>query len=117
MVLLNNFVFLVENVKQYLKLNEVDVLCHLVECLTTVIVLQMKGIDFQDGSRNENSSHDSISMPFQSVDDIPKEMSFLRNKQHELVDKFLTKNLRYFLKDSSDVEWQEELQVSSYYAD
>ena len=103
---------LVENVKQNLKLNQVDILCHLVECLITGIVLQMKGIGFQDESRNGNSSHDSISMPFESLDDIPKEMSSLRKKQSELVDKFLTQNLRYFLKDSSKNEWHVELQVS-----
>ena len=112
MVLLNNFVVLVENVRQNLKLNQVDILCHLVDCLITGIVLQMKGIGLQDESGNGSSSHDSISMPFESLGDIPKEMSSLCKKQSELVDKFLTKNLRSPLKYSRKEEWDEELQVS-----
>ena len=114
MVLLNNFVVLVENVKQHLKINEVDVLCHLVECLITGIVLQMKGIGLQDESGNENSSHDCISMPFESLDDIPKEMSSLHKKQSESVDKFLNINLRSYLEYSTDMEWHQELLVSIY---
>ena len=112
MVLLNNFVVLVENVKQHLRLGEVDVLCHLVECLITGIVLQKKGIDLQDKSENRNGADDSISEPWESTDDFPKEMISLHEKQSAKVDYFLKmklKNLEY----SRDAEWHQELQVNN----
>ena len=110
MVLLNNLVVLVENVKQHLKLNQVHVLCHLVECLISGIVLQKKGIDLQDESETENKSHDGISTPFESTNDIPKEMLALFKKQSGLVDNFINGKL-YYLEYSAVAEWHKELQV------
>ena len=112
MVLLKNFVFLVENVKQHLKLNQVDVLCHLVECLLTGIVLQKKGIDLQDESENRNGADESVTELSESTDDFPKEMITLQEKQSEKVDYFIRANLK-ILKYSSDAEWRQELQVSN----
>ena len=112
MVLLKNFVFLVENVKQHLKLNQVDVLCHLVECLVTGIVLQKKGIDLQDESENRNGADESVTEPSESTDDFPKEMITLQEKQSEKVDYFIRANLK-ILEYSSDAEWRQELQVSN----
>ena len=112
MVLLKNFVFLVENVKQHLKLNQVDVLCHLVECLLTGIVLQKKGIDLQDESENRNGADESVTELSESTDDFPKEMITLQEKQSEKVDYFIRANLK-ILEYSSDAEWRQELQVSN----
>ena len=114
MVLLNNFVFLVENVKQHLKLNQVDVLCHLVECLITGIVLQKKGIDLQDESENRNGADDSVTEASESTDDFPKEMIALQEKQSEKVDYFFERKLiNKILEYSSIAEWRQELQVSN----
>ena len=110
MVLLNNFVVLGENMKHHLKLNHVHVLCHLVECLIAGIVLQKKGIDLQDESETGNEPHDSMSVPFESINDIPKEMFLLFKKQITLVDNFISWKLNY-LHDSSVAEWHKELQV------
>lgn len=112
MVLLDNFVVLVENVKQHLKLNEVHVLCHLVECLIAGIVLQKNGIDLQDESETENRPHDSISTPFESTNDIPKEMLTLLKKQNGLVDNFMNTRLSY-LEYSTVADWHKELQVGN----
>lgn len=113
MVLLNNLVAVVENVKQCLKLNQVDVLCHLVECFITSIVLQMKGNDLQDECGNKNSAHDRNSMlSFEPTNGIPKQMSSLRKKQNVFVNVFLITNLSSNLEGSRDAEWHQELQVS-----
>ena len=112
MILLNNFAVLVENVKQHLKLNQVHVLCHLVECLITGIVLQKKGIDLQDESETESKSHDGIYTPFESTNDIPKEMLALLKKQSGLVDNFITRKLNN-LEYSAVAEWHKELQVGN----
>lgn len=114
MVLLNNFVFLIENVKQHLKLNQVDVLCHLVECLITGIVLQKKGIDLQDESGNRNGADDNNTDPSESTDDFPKEMISLQEKQSKKVDYFINANLES-LEYSNDAVWHQELQVGNCY--
>ena len=98
--------------KQHLKLNQVDVLCHLVECLVTGIVLQKKGIDLQDESENRNGANESVTEPSESTDDFPKEMITLQEKQSEKVDYFIRANLK-ILEYSSDAEWRQELQVSN----
>ena len=100
--------------KQHLKLNQVDVFCHLVECSITGIVLQKKGIDLQDESENRNGPEDSISMPFESTDGIPKEMLLSLKKQSGLVDNFINRKLySLYLERSTDAEWFKELQVSN----
>ncbi len=69
LVLLTNFLRLVQNVKQHLKLNQVEVLCCLVECLISAIVIQKKGIDLQ--SECENDPDENLSTPYQ-LTDIPE---------------------------------------------
>ncbi len=106
--------FLVQTVKQHLKLNQVEVLCRLVECLITAIVLQKKGIDLQDESAalgNENDRNDNLSTSFK-LKDIPKEMSSLLKDQSGFVHKFMSDRLLWLEKITFE-EWDQELQVSN----
>ena len=113
MILLENFVFLVDTVKQNLKLNEVDILCRLVECLITGILLQKKGIDPQDKSRDSNNgADDSITEFSEPTDDFPEEMLSLQKKQSKKVSSFIDNKLKY-RENSRDEEWHQELQVSN----
>lgn len=112
LVLLNNLVYLVKDVKQHLKLYQVEVLCRLVECLITIIVLQKKGIDNEDESGNENESDENLSTPFQLAD-IPNEVSSLFEKQCEFVENFVNTKLPSFLENSDVTDWKRELQVST----
>ena len=110
LVLLKNLVYLVMDVKQHLKLNQVEVLCRLVECLITIIVLQKKGIDLEDEFANENGSDENLSTPLQLAD-IPNEMSSLFEKQCEFVENFINTKLSSFLENSDVTDWNQELQV------
>jgi hypothetical protein len=108
-------VLLVQNVKQHLKLNQVKVLCRLVECLITTIVLQKKGIDFPDEPVVLEHEHDRdahLSTSFQ-LTDIPKEMASHWKKQSGFVDDFLGKRLPINLTYCNGTEWDQELQVST----
>ena len=53
MVLLDNFVLLVENLKHHLDLDQVEVICRVVECSITIVVLQRKANDLQDESAHK----------------------------------------------------------------
>ena len=101
--------------KQYLKLNQVGILCRLVECLTTTIVLQKKGIDFEHERAalgNENEPDENLSTSFH-LTDIPNEMSSSLKTQVKLVDDFIDARLhrRRSPEYSDATEWEEELQV------
>jgi hypothetical protein len=116
LVLLNNFVQLVEIVKQHLKLNQVEILCRLVECLITTIVLQKKGIDLQDEPtvvENENDPDENLSTSLQMTD-IPREMSSLLNKQYGFVGRFIDARFSAHLENIRPADWDQELQVSNY---
>ena len=115
LVLLNNLVLLVQNVKQHLELNQVEILCRLVECLITTIVLQKKGIDFPDEPvvlEHENDRDVHLSTSFQ-LTDIPKEMASFLKTQSGFVDDFLGKKLPGSLTYCKETEWDRELQVSN----
>ena len=114
LVLLNNLVYLVQTEKQNLKLNQVEVLCRLVECLITAIVLQKKGIDLQDESAalgNENDRNDNLSTSFK-LKDIPKEMSSLLKEQRGFVHNFMLDKLPLGLENITFTDWDRELLVS-----
>ena len=112
MALLNNLVYLVQNVKQHLKLNQVELLCRLVECLITAIVLQKQGIDLDDEPGNEKN-FDKTHSSFQ-LQEIPKEMFSLLKKQLGFVEDFIQDRLSVHLNDYRNVtEWDQELQVSN----
>ena len=100
MVLLNNLVLLAEILKHYLKLNQVEVLCHLMECLITAIVLQKKGIDIEDESGDEDC-----------LDDLPEEMSSVLKKLSGCVTGFIEVKLFRPLEGITDTGWHKELQV------
>jgi hypothetical protein len=114
LVLINNLVYLVQNMKQHLKIDQVQVLCRLVECLTTVIVLQTKGIDIQDKSEElatEINPDKEISTTFDAKD-IPEEMSSLLKKQCGFVDAFVSSKIHGSIQSCSNSEWDKELFVS-----
>ena len=100
MVLLDNLVLLAALLKNYLKLDQVEVLCHLMECLATAIVRQKKGIDFQHKSSND-----------EDFDDLSEEMSTVFKNLDESVACFVERNLSESLENSTDEQWYEELQV------
>lgn len=105
MPLLDNLVSLAKLLKYYLKLDQVEVLCHLVECLATAIERQKKEIDFQDKSSNDND-----------FDDLPEKMSTLFKELDESVASFVESNLFKSLEYSTDEQWHEELQVIIFFA-
>ena len=98
MVLLNNFVLLVDNLKQHVKLDQMDIICHVVECSITVSVLQKKGIHLQDKSGNEDDRGD-----------ISEEISSVFERLSESVANVIKWKPRYRDKDT---RWHQELQVS-----
>ena len=100
MVLLDNLGLLGEILKDCLKLEQVEVLCHLMECLVTAIVRQIKGIDVEDESSNEVD-----------LDNLPKEMSTVFKKLDGCVAGFVEKKLFQSLEHSPDEQWHRELQV------
>jgi hypothetical protein len=104
-------------VKQHLKINQVEVLCRLVECLITVVVLQKKGIDVQDKSAmlaNESSREENGITPFE-FDDIPKKMSSLLQKQRDYVDGFIDVQFRRInVEKCITSQWEQELCVSNF---
>ena len=113
LVLLNNLVELVRIVKQHLKINQVQVLCRLVECLITVIVLQKKEIDVQDKSVVENeNSQDEENLTSFTLKEIPNEMSGLLRKQRDFVDDFINKKVIASMKNTS--KWDQEFLVSNF---
>ena len=117
LVLLNNLVYLVQNVKQYLKIHQVQVFCRLVECLISGIVLQKEGIDYQDQStilKNSREINPNEKTPANfELKDIPKEMSSLLKKQCGFVDDFIATKLRgCSIRNCSTSEWDRELCVS-----
>ena len=111
MVLLDNLIFLVRNVKPWLDLHEVVVLCRLVECLITAIVLQKNGIDFQDKSATENTQKNN-SIPFE-LKEIPKELLSRLNDQRRYVKEFIKGKVAFHdAKYITRTQWSKELQVS-----
>ena len=114
-VLLDSLLHLAKNVKQHLKLNQVELVCRLVECLVTVIVLHKKGTDLQEEStvlKNESSSDRSLSTSFK-LEDVSNEMSLFWKKQFQLVEDFMVSKLSYSLEYTKFNEWCLELQVSN----
>ena len=105
MLLLDNLVSLAELLKYYIKLDQVDVLCHLMECLATAILRQKKGIDFQHKSSND-----------EDFDDLPKQMSTVFKELDESVASFVDRNLLKPLEYITDKQWHEELQVTMFFA-
>ena len=103
-VLLNNLVLLAEILKNYLQLNEVEVLCRLMECLITAIVLQKKETNVKDESGNEDD-----------LDDLPEEVSSAFKRLSECVAKFVERKLSQPLEYSTDEKWKKELQVIIIY--
>ncbi len=115
LALLNNLVHLVHNVKQHLKLDQVELLCRLLECSTTAIVLQKNGIDCQEEYailEHENESDENLCTSYQ-LTDIPTEMLRFFRKQEELVESFISVKLPLSLEYSKVAEWNQELQVNS----
>ena len=105
LVLLDNLMYLVYDVKQHLKLGQVEVLCRLVECSISTIVLQKKGIDLQDDpAALQHEIDPNLFTPIQ-LTEIPEEMSSLLRKQCLYVDGFIDMRLPVHIKD-------QELQVS-----
>ncbi|CAB4041147.1 Hypothetical predicted protein, partial [Paramuricea clavata] len=113
LILLNNLVRVVGNVKQHLQLSQVEVLCRLVECLVTAIDLQKKGIDLDNKSallEHENDPDENLSTPYQ-LTDIPKMLEFYK-EQYALVYNFMNAKLStIYLENCRDNEWNEELQA------
>jgi hypothetical protein len=112
LVLLDNFDNLVR--KLNLKLNQVELVCRLVKCLITTIVLQKKGIDLQEESEvleKESNPHESLSTSFK-LEDIPNEMSLLLKHQFKFVLDSMSSKLPYPLENISSRLWDQELQVS-----
>ncbi|CAB4044068.1 Hypothetical predicted protein, partial [Paramuricea clavata] len=108
LVLLNNLVYLVENVKQHLKLSDVEVLCRLFECLITAMVLQKNGIDLQEESAVEDPDK-NLSTPFQ-LKDIPDKMLSIVQKQFRLVEGFIDTRLAVRPVEYNNVTtWNQEL--------
>lgn len=109
LVLLENFVVIMKNLKQYLKFNGVALLCRLAECSITLISLQMKGMHIPDGSEES-----AFPEPF-ALTDIPEKMSSLWKEQCEFVYKFLDDKLSGMVKQGSGdcAKWGKELQVSN----
>ena len=113
LVFIENLVYLVFDVKQHLKLNQVKVFCRLVECLVTAVVHQMKAVDLEEeasATGNENDPKKTISTSFE-LRDIPKEMSSLFKRQVEIVDKFIQDRLPVSIEYCGISQWDQELQV------
>lgn len=102
MVLLDNFVLLVENLKQHPELNQVEVICRVVECSITIVVLQRKANDRQDESANEDDLGDN-----------PDEMSAVFERLSESVANYVKWKPR-FRWQNKDAPSQQELHVSIY---
>ena len=102
MVLLDNFVLLVENLKHHLDLNQVEVICRAVECSITIVVLQRKANDLQDESAHEDDLGNS-----------PEEMSAVFESLSESVANYVgwKPRSRWQNRDASS---QQELLVSIY---
>ena len=94
MVLLNNFVLLVENLKQHVKLDQIEIICHVVECSITVAHV------LQNNSDNEDDRGD-----------ISEEMSSVFERLSESVANVIKWKPRYRHEDK-DARWRQELQVS-----
>ena len=106
--------YLFEILKSYFKLGQIHVLCRIVECLVSAIVLQQKGIDFQDKSaapENGNNQNKKLLTSFQ-LEDIPEKMLSIFKKLCRLVDKYLDLQLPSSLGYSRITPWNDELQVS-----
>ena len=104
MVLLNNLVFLAQILKNYLELNQIEVLCHLMECSITAIVPQKRGIDIQEESGNVDD-----------LDDLPEEMSSVIKRLSDSVASFVECKLSQSLENSTEARWHKEVQVIIIY--
>ena len=102
MVLLNNFILLVDNLKEHVKLDQIEIICNLVECSVTVAALQKKEIHLQDESGNEDDRGD-----------IPEELSSVFERLSESVANVIKWKPRYRCENKKDAQWHQELQVSN----
>ena len=103
MVLLNNFEFLVENLKQHIKLDQVQLLCVVVECFINAVVLQQKGIEIQDEFGDEKD-----------LDDISVRMSSLFENLSRSLASFIERKTPHFFGYNWHARWQQEMQVINY---
>ena len=107
MVLLDTLVWHSANINQRLKLCDVEVLCHLMECLTTIIDSQIKGIDL------ENDQDKNVSKPYQlnHIGEMLPEFE----KMLSIVECFMEKKLSAVrrLEHCEATEWNQELQVGN----
>ena len=105
--LLINLVHLVNDLRQHLEFHEIEVLCHLVECLTTTIMQQEKGM-----SSNESAFESSVDANFESVKltELPKEMLSHFEKLCQHVKTFI--GVKLFQLDKHVTVQKEELNVS-----
>jgi hypothetical protein len=112
LVLLDNLVYLVQILKSCLQLTHIQVLCRIVECLITAILLQLKETDLEATPENENKQDEKTFTSFQ-LRDIPEKMLTQFKKLCELVEKFLDEKLPVHLGYSRITPWKNELLVSS----
>ena len=103
MVLLNNIEFLVENLNQHLKLDQVQLLCVVVECFIKAVVLQQKGIEIQDEFGGEKD-----------LDDISVRMSSLFENLSRSLASFIERKTHHFFGYNWHARWQQEMQVINY---
>ena len=115
-VLQDNLIRLVQNVKQNLNLSEVGVLCRLVECLVTTIVLHEKEIDLEGDTTDllqEADIGEKLQITsFQSQDIRKKMLNTLKDLRLILFD-FITRRF-VSLGSCTAFEWEQELQVGAY---
>ena len=111
LVLLNNLKYLVYNLKSYLKLDGVEILCRLVECSITVIILQKSGSYLQDEFEQDHSE-EKPPVYFQ-LTDIPDKVLSLYKDLYGHVTAFVETKLPVrSLEYCNNHEWDKELQVS-----
>ena len=104
-------VHLVQAVKQHLRLNQVEVLCRLVECSMTAIEHQKK-IDLEGQSAELDLNDPSRAVSCEKPD-ILKEMLHLWKNQFQFVVDFMLGKVGRQIECIVDSEWEEELQVSN----
>ena len=107
LVLLDTLVWHSTNINECLKVCEVEVLCRLMECLTTTIDIQMKGIDL------ENDQDNNVSKPYElnDIGEMLPEFGKMFSNVDCLVEKKLSTVPR--LEQCEATEWNQELEVSN----
>jgi hypothetical protein len=117
LILLNSLVRLAVNLKHYLELSQIEVLCRLVECLITAIDLQKRGIDLENdsvASERESDPDENLSTPYQ-LTDIPEMSSFFKEQVASVGDFVNMKLSAVYIENCRASEWNQELRVSECY--